>query len=192
MISNIKIISTLFIFMGCSFYSFRGAIPAHIDSIFISPISNNSTESQAADDIKIELESSFINENILKLLPLEDSGSKLEIILLNVTDLPYSYTTQNISSIGYETLNEKEIKISVKVTWYDLIDNLLLFDKQFSGSGIYDPNQEDIGSDGIDNDNDTYIDNDDDDEFGPSRESAIKIASKKISNQIINEIVSTW
>ena len=192
MISKIKFLGIVFISVSCSFYSFRGSIPAHIKSISISPIQNNTIESQAADDIKVSLENTFIDENILKLLPSGDSSSRLDIILLEFSDLPYSYSTDNISSIGYEILSEKEIRIKVKVSWYDLISDVLLFDKQFSGSGIYNPSQQDIGSDQIDNDNDTYIDDDDDDEFGPPRESAVKIASKKISRQIVNEIVSTW
>jgi len=192
MISKVKFLGIVFISVSCSFYSFRGSIPVHIKSISISPIQNNTIESQAADDIKVSLENTFIDENILKLLPSGDSSSRLDIILLEFSDLPYSYSTNNISSIGYETLSEKEIKIKVKVSWYDLISDVLLFDKQFSGSGIYNPSQQDIGSDQIDNDNDTYVDDDDDDEFGPPRESAVKIASKKISRQIVNEIVSTW
>ena len=192
MISKIKISAIFFLFMSCSFYSFRGSIPPHINSIFISPIKNNTPESQAADIIKIELESVFIKENILKLLPASSSDTQLDIILLNFSDLPYSYSTDNISSVGYEVLNEKKIEIQVKVTWYDLVNDGVLLDKEFTGLGIYNPDQQDIGSDQIDNDNDTYIDDDDDDEYGPPRESAVKIASNKISEQIINEIVSTW
>ena len=192
MISKIKFAGIIFILTSCSFYSFRGSIPAHIKSISISPIQNNTIESQAADDIKVSLENTFIDENILRLLPSGASDSRLDIILLEFSDLPYSYSTDNISSVGYEILSEKEIKIKVKVSWYDLVSDVLLFEKQFSGSGIYNPSQQDIGSDQIDNDNDTYIDDDDDDEFGPPRESAVKIASNKISQQIANEVVSTW
>lgn len=192
MISKIKFVGIIFILTSCSFYSFRGSIPAHIKSISISPIQNNTIESQAADDIKVSLENTFIDENILRLLPSGASDSRLDIILLEFSDLPYSYSTDNISSVGYETLSEKEIKIKVKVSWYDLVSDVLLFEKQFSGSGIYNPSQQDIGSDQIDNDNDTYVDDDDDDEFGPPRESAVKIASNKISQQIANEVVSTW
>ena len=68
-----KYILTLFIFIliGCSFYSFKGSIPAHIKSVHVSPIKNNTIESSASDIIKTELQKAFINENILKLLPVE-------------------------------------------------------------------------------------------------------------------------
>ena len=45
---------------------------------------------------------------------------------------------------------------------------------------------------GIDNDNDGKIDSDDEDEFGEPREFASKIAVKKIAEDIINDIMTTW
>ena len=50
----------------------------------------------------------------------------------------------------------------------------------------------DIGSDGIDNDFDGKIDNDDDDEFGEPRSFATKVAMKKIAEDILNDIMTTW
>ena len=62
-----------------------------------------------------------------------------------------------------------------------------------SSFGVYSINSSnDIFDDGIDNDQDGLIDSDDDDEFGPPRDSALKIASKKISENIIASITSTW
>ena len=70
-------------------------------------------------------------------------------------------------------------------------NDLILFQQQFVGFGRYDPNV-DIGLDGIDNDNDTFIDGMDDDEFGLPRESAINFATDDIVNLVISNIVSTW
>ena len=50
----------------------------------------------------------------------------------------------------------------------------------------------DISTDRIDNDNDGKIDEEDDDEFGSPRESAIRIAVNKLSEELINQITSTW
>ena len=192
MISKFKTLGILLFIVGCSFYSFRGSIPPHINSIFISPIENHTTEAAAADIIKIELENIFIKENILKLLPANNSDSRLDIILISFSDVPYSYDIENISTLQYEVLSEKKVEIVVKVSWYDLAKDELLYESQLSGSGAYNPNEKDIGSDQIDNDNDGYTDDDDDDEYGPPRESAVKIASNKISEQIVSDIVSIW
>ena len=59
--------------------------------------------------------------------------------------------------------------------------------------GVYSTNNSsDIFEDGIDNDQDGLIDSQDDDEFGPPRDSALKIASKKMSENIVANITSTW
>ena len=57
---------------------------------------------------------------------------------------------------------------------------------------MYDNSGLDISSDGIDNDFDGKIDNDDNDEIGDPRKFAITNAVKKISNSIINDISSIW
>ena len=49
-----------------------------------------------------------------------------------------------------------------------------------------------IRDSGIDNDGDGKIDSDDPDESGDARELAMKAAVIKISESIINDIVSTW
>ena len=70
--------------MGCSFYSFRGSIPTHIKSIYISPVDNHTTEGVASDVMKMQLEDDFISENILKLLPMDNSDSQLNIVLTSL------------------------------------------------------------------------------------------------------------
>ena len=61
----------------------------------------------------------------------------------------------------------------------------------FSGWGAYGLSG-DIGSDGVDNDGDGKIDGEDEDEFGEPRDFASKIAVKKIAQDIINDIMTTW
>ena len=191
----IYILFYLLTIVGCSFYSFKGSIPAHIKSVYISPIDNHTIESSASDIIKMQMDESFIKENILKLLPLKNADSQINVILISFTDKAYSYDFDDDSESedsNYEIVNEYRITIRAKVTWYDLVNNELLFENEISAWGAYDPGVGDISQDNIDNDSDTYVDEDDDDEYGLPRESAIKIASKKISDSIINNIVSTW
>ena len=176
---------------ACSIYSFKGSIPPHIKSIYLSPLSNITIEAEISDIIKFQLEELLINENVLKLLSEKESDSHLNLTITSFTDKPYSYDSANFQSMGYEEVNEYRITIKVKAGWLDTKSGEQLFDQEFVSWGAYDPN-EDISSDGIDNDNDTFIDDLDDDEFGLPRESAMKIASRKISESIINKIVSTW
>ena len=189
--NKIYTLAMYLLLFSCSFYSFKGSIPAHIKSIYIYPLNNNTIETGISDIVKIQLEEFMIKDNILKLLSEEDSDSHLDLTVTSFTDKPYSYDVENYQSTGYEEVNEYRITIKVKAIWFDTLNDQPLFEQEFVAWGAYDPN-EDISSDGIDNDNDTFIDDLDDDEFGLPRESAMEIASKKISESIINKIVSTW
>ena len=67
----------------------------------------------------------------------------------------------------------------------------ILLNKNYTNWGSYSLTV-DVASDGIDNDGDGKIDSDDPDESGDARKLAMKAAVMKISENIINDIVSTW
>ena len=186
-------IISLFVFLtSCSFYSFKGSLPPHIDNITILPIINNSKEYIVLDVLNDEIYDIFLSENVLKLVDVNDAKSTLEISVVSVTDNPYTFSLQNESNF-YEQVTEWKITIKAKVDWYDLVENKLIFSKEMISTGLYsNNNSNDISDDGLDNDEDGLIDSEDDDEFGPPRESALKIASKKMSEDIISNITSTW
>ena len=186
-------IVSLFVFLtSCSFYSFKGSLPPHIDNIVILPIINNSKEYIVLDVLNDEIYDIFLSENVLKLVDVNDAKSTLEISVVSVTDNPYTFSLQNESNF-YEQVTEWKITIKAKVDWYDLVEDKLIFSKEMISTGLYsNNNSNDISDDGLDNDEDGLIDSEDDDEFGPPRESALKIASKKMSEDIISNITSTW
>lgn len=179
----------LFLF-SCSYYSFKGSLPAHINNINISPIINNSTDYLAMDVLESEVYNRLLKENILKLVDLGSANSKLDIIVNSVTDKPYTYSSSN--QVLYEVVDEWRITIKAKISWHDLLEDKIIFSKEISSFGIYSAIRDDISNDGLDNDSDGLIDSDDDDEYGPPRDSAIKIAAKKLSENIIANINSTW
>ena len=79
----------LYLTFSCSFYSFKGSIPPHIKSVYISPIENSTIEAELSNTIKVDLDESFIRENILKILRLDTSDSQLNVTLTSFTDRPY-------------------------------------------------------------------------------------------------------
>ena len=92
-------IISLFIFLtSCSFYSFKGSLPPHIDNIAILPIINNSKEYIVLDVLNDEIYDIFLSENVLKLVDVNDSKSTLEISVVSVTDNPYTFSLQNESN----------------------------------------------------------------------------------------------
>ena len=189
---NILYILCALVFSSCSFYSFKGSLPAHIDTIYILPIVNNSKEYIVLDVFNTEIYDTFLSENLLKLTSVGDAKSRLEVEIISVTDRPFTYSLDDNSAF-YEQVDEWKITIKAKVEWYDIVKDKSIFAKEMTSFGIYSTNgSNDIFDDGIDNDQDGLIDSDDDDEFGPPRDSALKIASKKMSENIIANITSTW
>ena len=185
---NKKFLFILPLLMACGFYSVKGTIPAHIQSISISPIKNESTEFAVADLLGELINAQMITENILKLTGQDEAHSQLDVIIKSVTDMPYTYSLNTEES---EHVDEWKITIKAQVKWSDLKNDEPLVDRQLSSFGIYGTGV-DISSDGIDNDSDGLTDSEDSDEFGSPRESAVRIAVEKITELIINEITSTW
>jgi len=67
----------------------------------------------------------------------------------------------------------------------------MLFEKKMSSWGSYTPGV-DISTDGLDNDGDNLIDDEDSDETGSPRESALSISVRRLTEDIVNEITNTW
>jgi len=172
----------LFVF-SCAFYSMSGSLPPHINTISIPLLENETAEFGVAEDITDGIQNAFNDEGILKISNL-NSDSILRGSIKKITDGPYTFNKE-------ESVSEYRYKIDVQIEWYDIKYDKSIIKSNYSGFGAYGMSG-DIGSDGIDNDFDGKIDNDDDDEFGEPRSFATKVAMKKIAQDILNDIMTTW
>ena len=161
-----KFLIFIILFQGCLFYSIRGSLPAHINSISLAPVVNESAEFEAAEILNEELNELMINENVLDIVLPEQADSRLEIVILSVTDKPYTVSLSVDS--GMEEVEEWKLTIKTSITWYDLKRGKILFEKKMSSWGSYTPGV-DISTDNIDNDGDNLIDSEDSDEIGSPR-----------------------
>ena len=177
----------LLIINSCSFYSLKGTIPAHINNIYIQPIINQSSDQDISDLIDDKLNDLLISQNILEIVDYDSADSKIEIVILQVSDIPYTIS----KSDTFEKVNEWKFSVRIKVKWLDYKKGDIIFDSTLNEWGIYG-NSLDISSDGIDNDGDGLIDSEDSDENGVPRDSAKLIAANKIAESILSKITSTW
>ena len=168
--------------LSCGIYSFKGSIPSHINSVNIPLLINETPEFGVGEQITDEITNIFLDENILKISKKADS--ELRGTITSINDSPYTYSTN-------EEVTEYRFSIGINIIWFDLVNNQILMNKNYSNWGVYNL-ENDVSSDGIDNDFDGKIDNDDNDEIGDPRKFAITNAVKKISNSIINDISSIW
>ena len=161
-----------------------GSIPPHIKSIAIPLMENETAEFGLAEDITDGILGEFVEAGILSITDENIAHSILRGTVKKVNEGPYTYSKQ-------ESVSEFRYKIDVKLEWYDVSQDKNLLDGTYSGFGAYGLSG-DIGSDGIDYDTDAKIDNDDDDEFGEPRAFATKVAVRKIAQDILNDIMTTW
>lgn len=167
---------------GCGLYSFRGNLPSHINSVAVGSVVNQTSE-YLLDDMATELILDlFFSENVLRVTDLDQADSDLQVTIMRVTDKPATFTAG-------ETVEEWRIDIHTTVVWYDITKNRPLFEQNFSAFAFYPPGG-DIGNDNVDNDGDGEVD--EEDEFGDPREIALRTAIRKISEDILNAVISTW
>jgi len=182
----------ILIIMNCGYYSVKGSIPNHINTVFISQIINESSEFNVSEQMNEKLLDILINQNMLETISSSDADSRLDIIVEQIVDKPYTYNLNENNIDDYEQVEDWKLSIKIKVTWHDLVKNEVFFEKEIIDWGVYSSSISDIQNDGLDNDDDGYIDFEDDDEIGSARDSAIKIAIKKLSEEIVNEMTATW
>ena len=103
---------------GCSYYSFKGSIPAHINSISIAPIVNESSEFGISEQVMSQLNNYFIKENILDLLEENEAESRLTIIIKsledNLNDLKNPFDKEGITEVDTRRIKEIENEIDEK------------------------------------------------------------------------------
>lgn len=178
------LILAIFIITGCGYYSMAGSIPPHIKSIAIPLVNNQTAEFGIAESITDNIIEVFNEENILRIVDEDNADSILRGTIISLEDAPYTFTRE-------EAVTEYRINITMDITWHDVENDADLLKKRYSGWGAYGLSG-DINTDGIDNDGDGKIDDEDDDEFGEPRSFATKIAITKIAEDIVNNILTSW
>ena len=174
----------IFLIVGCSYYSMAGSIPANINNVYIPLIENDTAEFEIAENLTSKITQEIAIQNILKITDNSNSDSTILGVITSAADGPFTFDSN-------EQVDEYRFSISLKILWVDNDSEKNLIEKTFTGFGNYSINN-DPSSDGIDNDNDGILDENDDDEFGDSRELAINIAINKIASDVVNSILSTW
>ena len=168
----------------CGYYSLAGSIPPHIRSISIPLLDNQTAEFGISEGITDNLLEKFTDENVLRVVDVDNSDSILRGSIVQAEDIPYTYSKE-------EVVGEYRFIVAIDIEWIDVANDEVLFEKRFKGWGAYGIGG-DISSDEIDNDGDGLIDDEDTDEIGDARTFATKVAVGKIAQDILNDILTTW
>jgi len=151
---------------GCWYYSFKGTLPPHINSIAIPNFKDNTAEFNIQQIVSEQIRLGFIQENILKVVDQDNASSILYGTILDVKDAPLVYTT---SQTG-EAVEEYRLTLQIEAEWYDQVNDKTMFKKRFTGFSEYDP----TGA------------------SEKTREKALTEAVDQITEDIINAILAGW
>jgi outer membrane lipopolysaccharide assembly protein LptE/RlpB len=152
------------LFQGCS-YSFKGgSVPAHLKTIAIPIVQDQSGYGypELRDSFTQKLVERFTNDNTLELTDRNTADSMLEGIITEVKDNPLVLQ-------GGEQVAERRITITVHVTFQDLKLRKKIWEKNFNNWGNYP------SGGGL-----------------TQRDEGIQAAVEKITEDILNDTVAGW
>lgn len=148
---------------GC--YSFRGgSVPPHLKSVAIPLFDDQSGSAEPGlrEKFTNKLIDRFRQDNSLQVTDKTHSDSAVEGTIVSLVDEPYVV-------VQGESVTKRKITLSVKASYHDAKLNREVWNKQLSNWGTYDI------SGGI-----------------VQRQAAIDAAIDKLTEDILNETVSSW
>lgn len=168
-IKNSCLIMALYMMMiasGCWFYSFKGTLPPHIKSIAIPLFSDRTAEFNIQQVVTDQIRVGFIRENILKLADEDNTHSVLYGAIQSIDDKPSVYRGDETG----EAVTEYRLTLKIEAEWYDKVEDKTIFKKTFTAYSEYDP----TGA------------------SEQTRDVALTEAIDRITEDIINQILSGW
>lgn len=152
-----------------SCYSFTGgSIPSHLKTLSI-PLADDTSgfgNAQLRENLTQQLVQAFRRENAFSLVQ-ERSDAVLEVSITNVSEV--TATVQQTSAQQAEAERDKQVIVSVKVVYQDIVKQKQIWEKQFAPPQTYA-----IAS-GL-----------------QGRDAAIERALKQIANDVLLAVVSGW
>jgi len=164
-VSVVAIVLTM-VFSQCWFYSFKGTLPPHIQSIAIPLFTDKTAEFSIQTVVTDKIRLGFIKENILQLVEEANANSVLYGSIISIQDKPLVYS----ESEQGESVSEYRLTLRIEVEWFDKVNNQSMFKQQFTGYSEYDP----TGA------------------TDRTRDTALSEAITRITEDIINKILAGW
>ena len=167
---------------GCSLYSIKGSVPAHLNKVIINPIINNSSEHLLGQKFEKYFMKSFIEENLLLISDFENADCQIDFKIIDLSDKPYTLNETNFNTI----VEQWEIIITIEFAWFDLINQVDIVNKNIKESIVYDLNNSNIVNNSFENDVTEKT------SIVSSRQEAVEKCILNLSDRVITELTSTW
>ncbi len=158
----IPVLSLLLLISSCGYYSFKGALPAYLNSVAVPLFDDRSAWPDIREKVTDSVINGFVEDNTLKVV--DESRAAL---LLTGTILSVNRVEQSVEQ--GENVTEYRLIVKVKVKCEDVRASKKMYDKTFEAYTLL---QSDAGQDEID--------------------AAVDEALKIITEDIVNTTLSGW
>ncbi|OPL19515.1 MAG: hypothetical protein AVO35_10150 [Candidatus Aegiribacteria sp. MLS_C] len=120
--------------IACS-YSFRGSLPAHLQSVRVLPFRSRVTQYGLEQEMTSRVTEKLVTDGRLAIA-LEGQDSEIEGVVAAYSRTPYSYTSA-------EVVEEYKLEIRVEVSFTDLVEESeILRNENVTTWLVYDPDAE--------------------------------------------------
>ena len=165
--SKIKTLYVLYllflsVFLNCNYYSVKGSLPAHLNTVAVPLFENNTAEFGIAEELTDALIVEFTRDASLQIASPEVADVLIKGVISTINERAGAFDQD-------ETVQDIKIYFTVRVTCTDQVKHQEMWSSRITQFGTYDP------SEGMD-----------------ARQAAYEEAYTKIGQEIINKTVSNW
>ena len=147
---------------SCGFYSLKGSLPPHLNTVAVPLFDNRTAEFGITETLTDAVTDEFVRDGSLKLSDQTNADVVINGTIVSINDRAGAFDQQ-------ETVQDVNVYISVRVEVFDQVKRQNMWDERITEFGTYDPS---LGPSG--------------------RQDAYAEAFDKISQEILNKTVSNW
>lgn len=152
----------IFFVLSCGYYSLKGSLPPHLNTVAIPLFENRTPEFGITETLTDAVIDEFVRDGSLKLADRTVADVLITGTITSVNDRAGAFDQQ-------ETVADIKVYVSVSIECMDQVKRQKMWSERITQFGTYDPAE---GPDG--------------------RSSAYDQAFEKISQEILNKTVSNW
>lgn len=150
------------LFAHCSYYSFKGSLPPHLETVAVALFENQTSEFGLAENLTDYVIDEFTRDGSLSLADASMADVLIEGTILSVRDQAGTVTAN-------ESVRDIKVYITVNVACTDQVKRQEMWQSRITKFGIYDPA-----------------------EGSQARQQAYEQAYEEISEDILNKTVENW
>ena len=161
-LSALLVLSGMFFVLSCAYYSLKGSLPPHLNTVAVPLFDNRTPEFGITETLTDAVIEEFIRDGSLKIADRSAADVLITGSIVSVNDRAGAFDQQ-------EAVQDIKVYVTVRVECTDQVKRQTMWDERITQFGSYDP------AEGPGGRNDAY-----------------EQAFEKISQEILNKTVSNW